>query len=62
MALDSFFSQKISSETFSKASDLKDRIIFTLLALFVYRIGTYVPLPGLDPAIIEDNGKVFIKT
>ena len=60
MALDSFFSQKISSETFSKASDLKDRIIFTLLALFVYRIGTYVPLPGLDPAIIEDLAKKYL--
>lgn len=60
MELDSFFSQKISSETFSKASDLKDRIIFTLLALFVYRIGTYVPLPGLDPAIIEDLAKKYL--
>ena len=60
MALDSFFSQKISSETFSKASDLKDRIIFTLLALFVYRIGTYIPLPGLDPAIIEDLAKKYL--
>lgn len=60
MALDSFFSQKISSETFSKAFDLKDRIIFTLLALFVYRIGTYIPLPGLDPAIIEDLAKKYL--
>lgn len=60
MALDSLFSQKISSETFSKASDLKDRIIFTLLALFVYRIGTYIPLPGLDPAIIEDLAKKYL--
>ena len=60
MALDSFFSQNISSETFSKASDLKDRIIFTLLALFVYRIGTYIPLPGLDPAIIEDLAKKYL--
>lgn len=60
MALDSFFSQKISSETFAKASDLKDRIIFSLLALFVYRIGTYIPLPGLDPAVIEDLAKRYL--
>lgn len=57
MALDSFFSQGISSEAFSKASDLKKRIIFALIALFVYRIGTYIPLPGLDPTIIQDLAK-----
>ncbi len=57
MALDSFFSQGFNSEAFSKASDLKKRIFFTLVALFIYRIGTYVPLPGLDPAIIEELAK-----
>lgn len=57
MALDSFFSQGFNSEAFSKASDLKKRIFFTLIALFIYRIGTYVPLPGLDPAIIEELAK-----
>ncbi|MBR1734429.1 MAG: preprotein translocase subunit SecY [Alphaproteobacteria bacterium] len=62
MALDSFFSQKISAETLSKASDLKERIIFTLLALFVYRIGTYIPLPGLDPAIIEELAKRYLSS
>ena len=57
MALDSLFQQGFSSDAFSKASDLKKRIIFTLIALFVYRIGTYVPLPGLDPVIIEELAK-----
>ena len=32
----------------SKASDLKKRIIFTILALSVYRLGTYIPIPGID--------------
>jgi preprotein translocase subunit SecY len=54
MALDSFFGQGFSSEAFSKAADLKKRIVFALVALFIYRIGTYIPLPGLDPTIIED--------
>lgn len=58
--MDSLFSQKISKEAFSQASDLKDRIVFTLLALLVYRIGTYIPLPGLDPAIIEDLAKRYL--
>jgi len=30
---------------FSKGGDLKNRIIFTVLLLCVYRFGTYVPLP-----------------
>ncbi|MGB4101661.1 MAG: preprotein translocase subunit SecY [Alphaproteobacteria bacterium] len=34
---------------FSKATDLKKRIWFTLGALIVYRLGTHVPLPGIDP-------------
>ncbi|AZN71950.1 preprotein translocase subunit SecY [Georhizobium profundi] len=34
---------------FAKAEDLKKRIWFTLGALLVYRLGTFIPLPGLDP-------------
>jgi len=33
----------------AKAEELKKRIWFTLGALLVYRIGTYIPLPGIDP-------------
>ncbi|MDR0555660.1 MAG: preprotein translocase subunit SecY [Holosporaceae bacterium] len=50
----SIFDQKLSLDTFSKASDLKKRILFAIIALFVYRIGTYVPLPGLDPVAIAE--------
>src|ERR1700727_3812202 len=39
-----------------KADELKKRIWFTLGALLVYRFGTYIPLPGIDPGIWE---KVF---
>ena len=35
--------------TFAKAEDLKKRLWFTLGALLVYRLGTYIPLPGLNP-------------
>jgi preprotein translocase subunit SecY len=34
----------------SKAEDLKKRIWFTLGALIVYRLGTYIPIPGIDAA------------
>jgi len=37
----------------AKASELKQRIWFTLGALLVYRLGTYIPLPGIDPSAWE---------
>lgn len=37
---------------FSKATELKRRIWFTLGCLIVYRIGTYIPLPGIDPEVM----------
>src|SRR6266550_1513962 len=37
----------------AKADELKKRIWFTLGALLVYRLGTYIPLPGIDPNIWE---------
>ncbi len=39
---------------FSKATELKKRIWFTLGALIVYRLGTYIPLPGIDPVVLKD--------
>jgi preprotein translocase subunit SecY len=35
---------------FQKATDLHKRLWFTLGALIVYRLGTYIPIPGIDPA------------
>jgi preprotein translocase subunit SecY len=34
---------------FAKADALKKRILFTLAALLVYRLGTYIPMPGINP-------------
>jgi preprotein translocase subunit SecY len=39
---------------FSKATELKQRILFVLGALIVYRLGTYIPVPGIDPVVWED--------
>ena len=39
----------INLSAFAKAEDLKKRIWFTLGALIVYRLGTYIPMPGVDP-------------
>ena len=40
----------LSFATFSKATDLKKRLWFTLGALVVFRLISFVPLPGIDPA------------
>ena len=39
---------------FAKATELKKRILFTLGALIIYRIGTYIPIPGVDPTAMQD--------
>ncbi len=39
---------------FSKATELKQRIWFTLGALLIYRLGTYIPLPGINPDALAD--------
>jgi preprotein translocase subunit SecY len=44
----------INFGAFSKATELKNRIWFTLGALVAYRLGTYIPIPGIDPAILHD--------
>jgi preprotein translocase subunit SecY len=36
----------------SKAKELRNRIFFTLGALIVARLGSYIPLPGIDPAAL----------
>ena len=45
----------------AKSGDLKNRIIFTILILAIYRFGTFIPLPGIDPdqlkIMMEGNQK-----
>ena len=41
--------EKINQGAIAKANDLKSRIFFTIFILIVYRLGTYVPLAGIDP-------------
>ncbi|HET9936019.1 MAG TPA: preprotein translocase subunit SecY, partial [Methyloceanibacter sp.] len=39
---------------FAKADELKKRIWFTLGALLIYRLGTYIPIPGVNPEALAD--------
>lgn len=47
-------SRGINTRKPSKFADLKRRLWFLLLALIVYRIGTHVPVPGIDPTVLKD--------
>ncbi|MBS0563242.1 MAG: preprotein translocase subunit SecY [Proteobacteria bacterium] len=42
----------ISWGAFGKATDLRSRILFTVALLIVYRLGTYIPVPGIDAAAL----------
>ncbi len=46
-----------------KMSDLKRRLVFLVLSLIVFRIGTHIPVPGIDPVqlskLFETQGGIF---
>ncbi|GBQ05675.1 preprotein translocase subunit SecY [Saccharibacter floricola] len=42
----------LSMSSFSKATELKKRILFTLGVLIVYRLGTFIPVPGIDATVL----------
>ena len=39
---------------FSKAKDLQKKILFVLFALIVYRLGTFIPIPGINSDIFQE--------
>ena len=45
--------QSISLAKFAQATDLKKRLWFTIGALIVFRLLSYVPLPGIDPTALR---------
>ncbi len=44
----------VNFSAFGKAKELQQRIWFTLGALVVYRLGTYIPIPGIDAAVLAE--------
>ncbi|MFN4129857.1 MAG: preprotein translocase subunit SecY, partial [Paracoccaceae bacterium] len=44
----------LSWSSIGKATDLRHRIFFTIGLLIVYRIGTYIPVPGIDGTALRD--------
>ncbi len=48
------FAANLNFGVLAKATELKKRIWFTLGALIVFRLGTWVPVPGIDPTALAD--------
>ncbi|HLF59092.1 MAG TPA: preprotein translocase subunit SecY [Alphaproteobacteria bacterium] len=46
--------KSINLGAFAKATELKRRLWFTLGALVIYRIGTYIPIPGMDSQVLAE--------
>lgn len=44
----------LNFSSFSKATELKKRIWFTLGALIIYRLGTFIPVPGIDASVLGE--------
>lgn len=45
------FASNLNFGSFAKAQELKQRLWFTLIAIVIYRVGTHIPLPGIDPVV-----------
>ena len=43
----------INWSSFSKASELKQRLLFTIGILLVFRLGTFLPIPGINPTALQ---------
>ncbi len=44
----------VSWSAFGKATELRQRILFTLGLLIIYRLGTYIPVPGIDGVALRE--------
>jgi preprotein translocase subunit SecY len=53
MGLESLALSESLMHSVGKMGDLKKRLIFLLLALVVFRIGAHIPVPGIDPGVLE---------
>jgi preprotein translocase subunit SecY len=53
------YNQRSNSTFFTteKTGDLKARLLFVMFMFIIYRIGTYIPLPGINPMVLGDISK-----
>jgi len=45
--------EPLKENTFSHSADLRNRIFFTVFILCIYRLGTYIPISGIDPVALQ---------
>ena len=45
--------RNLNMGAFSQATELKKRLWFTLGALIIFRLGTFLPIPGIDPQSLQ---------
>ena len=38
---------------FFKIKEIRNKILFTLVMLVIFKIGTYIPVPGVDPSVFD---------
>ena len=43
----------LNFSAFGKATELRQRLLFTLGALIVFRLGTFLPIPGINPISLQ---------
>ena len=43
----------LNLSAFGKATELRQRLLFTLGALIVFRLGTFLPIPGINPLALQ---------
>ena len=53
VSLSEKMASSVDFSVFSKAKDLQKRLLFTLFALIVFRLGTYVTIPGVNPKTLS---------
>ena len=54
MSTSDYTNAQASMGAFSKAKDLQQKILFVLFALIVYRLGTFIPIPGINSDIFQE--------
>lgn len=54
VSLSEKMASRMDFSAFSKAKDLQKRLLFTLFALIIFRLGTYIPFPGINPQVLNE--------
>lgn len=56
------FTSNFTLDSLAKADELQKRILFALVALIVYRVGTYIPIPGVDTEAFREAFRASTQT